>query len=93
MDLNSVENHLYFWDSHKKLAFINEFSNYMETHLDDEKVKKFELTSKEIHAIHLPWSSQLPKEVLVDILNYRKYDFYSIRDIIRVIRNKSSHFH
>lgn len=28
-----------------------------------------------------------------EISNYRKYDYESVRDLIRVIRNKLNHFH
>jgi serine/threonine-protein kinase/endoribonuclease IRE1 len=28
-----------------------------------------------------------------EIQKHRKYNFYSIRDLIRVIRNKTNHYH
>lgn len=56
LDFTTINDHLFFWNDSKNLAFINEFSNFMETHLDDEKVKKFETAAKDSSAIPSPWS-------------------------------------
>ena len=54
LSLSTVSSHLFFWEDSQILDFINEFSNYMETHLDDEKVKKFELASQILKRFHYP---------------------------------------
>lgn len=92
MSLKDIAGHFYFWDISKKLSYVNEFSNYMETFLEDEKVKKLEEFSQSNGLITYPWSHQLHKTVLYEINNFKKYSFYSVKDLIRVIRNKTSHF-
>lgn len=38
------------------------------------------------------WDSKLDPELLYDILWYRDYWFNSVRDLLRVIRNKLNHY-
>lgn len=64
MSLKDISNHFYFWDISRKLAFVNEFSNYMETFLEDEKVKKLEEFSQSNGIITYPWSKQFHRTVL-----------------------------
>lgn len=35
-----ILDHPFLWDSKRKILFLSDFSNYIETHIDDQKVKK-----------------------------------------------------
>ena len=61
--------------------------------MDDSKIKKLESYARDYQIIDTPWSRQLDKEFVKEITMFRKYDFYSIKDLIRLIRNKVNHFH
>lgn len=39
------------------------------------------------------WDIRLDPELTQDAGRYRKYDFSSVRDLLRVVRNKRHHFH
>lgn len=39
------------------------------------------------------WDVRLDAELTEDAGRYRKYDFSSVRDLLRVVRNKRHHFH
>lgn len=39
------------------------------------------------------WDARLDAELTEDAGRYRKYDFSSVRDLLRVVRNKRHHFH
>lgn len=39
------------------------------------------------------WDVRLDPELTEDAGRYRKYDFSSVRDLLRVVRNKRHHFH
>lgn len=60
--------------------------------MEDEKLRKFEEFCRANSIIHYPWSARLHRQVLSDFCSFRKYDYGSVRDLIRMIRNKTSHF-
>ncbi|CAN0446840.1 unnamed protein product, partial [Discosporangium mesarthrocarpum] len=39
------------------------------------------------------WDVRLDPELMEDVGRYRKYDFSSVRDLLRLVRNKRHHFH
>lgn len=39
------------------------------------------------------WDARLDAGLLVDVNRYRKYDTASVRDCLRILRNKRHHFH
>lgn len=39
------------------------------------------------------WDVRLDAELTEDAGRYRKYDYSSVRDLLRVVRNKRHHFH
>ena len=50
-----IIDHPYLWDSKRKILFLSDFSNYIETHIDESKVKKLESHAKEYNVIKTPW--------------------------------------
>lgn len=37
---SQIIDHPFLWDSKRKILFLTDFSNYIETHIDEAKVKK-----------------------------------------------------
>lgn len=38
------------------------------------------------------WGAVLPAELVANLGRYRRYDYTSLRDLLRVVRNKRNHF-
>lgn len=55
MMFRDILDHPFLWDSKRKILFLTDFSNYIETHIDDTKVKKFESHAKDYNVIKTPW--------------------------------------
>ena len=77
-----ILDHPFLWDSKRKILFLSDFSNYIETHIDDQKVKKLESHAKDYNVIKTPWIKEfhflfviMPSIQVKEISNYRKYDF------------------
>jgi uncharacterized secreted protein with C-terminal beta-propeller domain len=50
-----ILDHPFLWDSKRKIMFLSDFSNYIETHIDEAKVKKLESHAKDYNVIKTPW--------------------------------------
>jgi hypothetical protein len=50
-----ILDHPFLWDSKRKMLFLTDFSNYIETYIDDYKVKKLETHAKDYKIIKTPW--------------------------------------
>ena len=50
-----ILDHPFLWDSKRKIMFLSDFSNYIETHIDEVKVKKLESHAKDYKVIKTPW--------------------------------------
>lgn len=88
-----VYNHPLFWDSEMRLSFLRDASDRVE--LEDRETDSGLLKSLEsIGAVALggKWDEKLDNTLLNDIGRYRKYKYDSIRDLLRVIRNKLNHY-
>ena len=57
--LQKLSCHPFLWDSKRKMLFLSDFSNYIETYLDDYKIKKFESSSRDYQIIDTPWTKHL----------------------------------
>ena len=57
--LQGLSSHPYLWDSKQKMLYICEFSNYLETCIDDYKVNKMESHCRKLYIIIFPWSRSL----------------------------------
>lgn len=51
--------HPFLWDSKRKMLFLSDFSNYIETYLDDYKLKKLESYARDYQIIDTPWTKHL----------------------------------
>ncbi|CAH9133590.1 unnamed protein product [Cuscuta epithymum] len=83
--------HPFFWTSETRLAFLRDTSDRVEVEDRDSGsvlLKALELEGTSVCA----WDSKLDPALLHDIARYRRYQFHSVRDLLRLIRNKSNHY-
>ncbi|XP_074286655.1 serine/threonine-protein kinase/endoribonuclease IRE1b-like [Silene latifolia] len=92
---NAVEvlHHPLFWNSEKRLSFLRDASDRVELEdrkTDSELLKALEATAP--IALGGKWDDKLEQSFLDNITQYRRYKYDSVRDMLRVIRNKLNHY-
>jgi serine/threonine protein kinase len=87
-----VCNHPFFWPSCRRLEFLTDFSDRLEKE-QPEALLLLELERSSYQIIYGKWDKRLDPELVHDFGKYRKYDTSSVRDLLRLIRNKKHHFH
>lgn len=88
-----VWHHPLFWDSGTRLSFLRDVSDRVE--LEDRESESELLNALEsIAAVALngKWDEKMETAFINNIGRYRRYKFDSIRDLLRVIRNKLNHY-
>jgi serine/threonine-protein kinase/endoribonuclease IRE1 len=92
-------NHPFFWSSDRKLSFVCEFSDRIEIEASilDGKciplasvVVRIERNASEV--VGKGWDKGLHNDLLNNVQRFRTYDTSSVRDLLRLIRNKHHHF-
>ncbi|CAL6369428.1 unnamed protein product [Bathycoccus prasinos] len=90
-----VLRHPAWWSREKRTQFLCDVSDRME--LEDREpgerilFKTLERASK-FAISNTDWRTKIDPAMLENLEKYRKYDGRSLRDLLRVIRNKSAHF-
>lgn len=88
-----VLQHPFFWSSEKRLSFLREASDRVELENREQHSDILQaLESVGSQAIGGTWDVKLENGFLENIGRYRRYKFDSVRDLLRVIRNKLSHY-
>ncbi|KAL2641261.1 hypothetical protein R1flu_008848 [Riccia fluitans] len=88
-----VLQHPFFWDAEKRLTFLKDVSDRVELEIKDpSSTLMVELESLESYVLCGGWDSKLDQALLQNIRGYRRYNFHSVRDLLRVVRNKANHF-
>lgn len=88
-----VLHHPLFWNPEMKLSFLRDTSDRVE--LEDRETASdilIELESVAAVALGAKWDEKLEPAFIANIGRYRRYKFDSVRDLLRVIRNKSNHY-
>jgi serine/threonine protein kinase len=90
-----VCNHPFFWKPIKRLGFLSELSDRLEASVDTglagtSAVLKIEANAGKI--VGLAWDKDLDPDLLSNVSKFRTYDPSSVRDCLRMIRNKYHHF-
>ena len=83
--------HPFFWDDTKKLLFLKDASERFE--IEDANaviVQTVETEAEEV--VGTDWGTKLDQFLIDNLGKYRKYNFGAVRDLLRVIRNKSHHY-
>ena len=86
-----VSAHPFFWTSAKRLDFLVSISDRLEREPSNSSVMVL-LESKAAAVVGRHWDRKLHPSFLEDLGKYRKYDTSSVRDCLRVVRNKKHHF-
>jgi serine/threonine-protein kinase/endoribonuclease IRE1 len=95
-----IRDHPFFWPPDRKLAFLCDFSDRLETEAstpssDDSTSFLKKLLTVERNASQIvgtSWDSNLDADLLNNVQRFRTYDPSSVRDLLRLIRNKHHHF-
>ncbi|PSR99498.1 Endoribonuclease [Actinidia chinensis var. chinensis] len=88
-----VLHHPLFWNSELRLSFLRDASDRVE--LEDRESESELLKALEsIAPVALggKWDEKMENAFINDIGRYRRYKFDSVRDLLRVIRNKLNHY-
>lgn len=88
-----VLQHPLFWSSEMRLSFFRDVSDRVE--LEDREygsdlLKALESTAP--LALGAKWDEKLDPDFVTNIGRYRRYKFDSVRDLLRVMRNKLNHY-
>jgi len=85
--------HLFFWKPERTLAFLLDFSDFIEksTQKTNELRIRLQLSTNEIVCGN-DWTCFVDSDLLRDAGKHRKYNANSLRDFLRLMRNKWNHF-
>ncbi|XP_057448905.1 serine/threonine-protein kinase/endoribonuclease IRE1a [Lotus japonicus] len=88
-----VLHHPLFWSSEMRLSFLREASDRVE--LEDRDATSDLLNALESTApvaLGAKWDEKMEPAFITNIGRYRRYKFDSVRDLLRVLRNKLNHY-
>jgi len=95
-----VAEHPFFWPLDRRLQFLCDFSDRLETDsakasADDSSTFLAKLLAVERNAskvVGTSWDQTLHEDLVTNVQRFRTYDPSSIRDLLRLLRNKHHHF-
>lgn len=83
--ISEILGHPFWWDEAKWILFVKEASDRLDAEKpSSEFVKKFECDSFSI--VGNDWSTMVSSELMENLGKRRKYNFSSVRDLLRLIR-------
>ncbi|KAJ1290851.1 hypothetical protein BS78_02G274400 [Paspalum vaginatum] len=85
-----VMHHPLFWSPELRLSFLRDTSDRIEKTSETDLINALESIGPV--AFGGKWGEKLDAALVTDMGRYRKYNFESIRDLLRYIRNKSGHY-
>ncbi|CAM9917432.1 unnamed protein product, partial [Phaeothamnion confervicola] len=85
--------HPFFWDDERRLAFLMDLSDRLEQEQSPQSPLLCRIEAGADAVVGRSWDLRLGAELLEHVGRYRKYDYASARDLLRVVRNKRHHFH
>ncbi|EMS65329.1 Serine/threonine-protein kinase/endoribonuclease ire-1 [Triticum urartu] len=83
-------NHPLFWSPELRLLFLRDTSDRIEKTTETDLLNALESIGHQ--AFGGKWREKLDDGLVADVGRYRKYNFESTRDLLRLIRNKSGHY-
>uniref|UniRef100_A0A182QMN2 non-specific serine/threonine protein kinase n=1 Tax=Anopheles farauti TaxID=69004 RepID=A0A182QMN2_9DIPT len=88
----TVTNHPLFWSNERVLAFLQDVSDRVEKlEVMTEPLRSLEKNARFV--VRDDWSQYLDAEITADLRKFRGYQGYSVRDLLRALRNKKHHYH
>lgn len=88
---HEVAEHPAMWSDDQRLAFLVDVSDRLERECEGSALLAF-LEAQSRRVVGASWAQRLPAALITDNSKYRKYDYGSIVDCLRLLRNKRSHF-
>jgi hypothetical protein len=85
-----VMHHPFFWRPELCLSFLRDTSDRIEKTSEMDLINALESIGPV--AFGGKWGEKIDPALVTDMGRYRKYNFESIRDLLRYIRNKSGHY-
>ncbi|KAL3925947.1 MAG: hypothetical protein SGILL_000048 [Bacillariaceae sp.] len=85
--------HPFFWNHQKRLTFLCDFSDRLET--DNPQLVSMNTLAIERGAadvVGTSWEAKLDSALVDNVQKFRTYDYSCVRDLLRLIRNKHHHF-
>jgi len=91
-----VCNHPFFWNSQKKLTFLCDFSDRLETdpttQTSSNIFSSLAIERGAVDVVGTSWEAKLHVTLIDNVQKFRTYDYSCVRDLLRLIRNKHHHF-
>ncbi|XP_040172580.1 serine/threonine-protein kinase/endoribonuclease IRE1 [Anopheles arabiensis] len=88
----AVSRHPLFWNNGRILAFLQDVSDRVEKlEVMTEPLRSLEKNARFV--VREDWSRYLDAEITADLRKFRGYQGYSVRDLLRALRNKKHHYH
>ncbi|GAB4848372.1 hypothetical protein Ancab_003067 [Ancistrocladus abbreviatus] len=88
-----VLHHPFFWDSEMRLSFLHDASDRVELEGREANSKIFNaLEGIGPSALGGRWDEKMEPAFINNIGHYRRYRYDSVRDLLRVMRNKLNHY-
>jgi serine/threonine-protein kinase/endoribonuclease IRE1 len=86
--------HPFFWEQDRKMSFLCDVSDRIETDGVSEQLSSLSLLVERNAStvIGLDWSQELDEDLVSNVQRFRSYNTSSVRDVLRLIRNKHHHF-
>ncbi|THH14294.1 hypothetical protein EUX98_g9628, partial [Antrodiella citrinella] len=85
--------HPYFWDSGKRLNFLQDASDRFEIMCRDPRDHILVvLETGAVNVLGPDWNTRLDKWFIENLGKFRKYDGKSVQDLLRALRNKKHHY-
>lgn len=88
--------HPFFWTSAKKLSFLCDFSDRLETDVtvptSIQCINSLAIERGAVEVVGTSWDAKLDEPLISNMQRFRTYDPSSVRDLLRLIRNKHHHF-
>ncbi|GAV99545.1 other IRE protein kinase [Lentinula edodes] len=92
-DTSSCLLHPFFWDSGRRLNFLQDASDRFEIMCRDPKDPHLiELEKDAFKIVGHDWQSRVDKVFIESLGKFRKYDGKSVQDLLRALRNKKHHY-
>ena len=93
LSANDCCHHPLFWSDEQKLHFLLDVSDRVEAEPEHSECRlTLERFASAVFPSSAPWDGLLHRGLLDSLHKFRKYDFCSVRDLLRVIRNKRHHY-
>ncbi|KAG5007721.1 hypothetical protein AAZX31_09G179700 [Glycine max] len=85
--------HPFFWSSEMRLSFLRDTSDRVELE-NRETNSDLLVTLESVATVALggKWDERMEPTFIANIGHYRRYNFNSVRDLLRVMRNKLNHY-